>query len=501
MDISEKKYILAIDQGTTSSRAVIFDYSGQIKHIAQTPIAQVYPNPGWVEESPDEIWETQLRMCRACLKESGVSSLDIAAIGIANQRETTIAWDRLSGAPIYNAIVWQDRRTADFCTSLEEKGLSALISSKTGLVIDPYFSASKIWWMLHNVEGSNQAAKSGDLLVGTVDSWLIWNLTGGRVHATDYTNASRTMLANIHTSDWDDDLLGLFDIPKHILPEIKPSSGFIGVTDKKWFGNEIPICGVSGDQQAALFGQKCVHPGNIKTTYGTGCFILMSTGEKPVVSDGGLLTSLAAGTTAKPGYVLEGSVFNGGSTVQWLRDELQIISSSADIESLALEVNDSGGLVFVPAFTGLGAPLWDPYARGLLIGINRGTSKAHVARAALEGIAQQCVDVIEYMEKDSGIAVKEMKVDGGASVNNLLMQVQSDISGIPILRPSMVETTALGAAFLAGLGAGFWKDVGSIGNADNQFDTFYPQGSEVARRSMRESWTKAVHRSRTWVDA
>ena len=500
MDISEKKYILAIDQGTTSSRAIIFDYSGQIKHIAQTPISQLYPSPGWVEESPDEIWETQLQMCRECLKDSGVSSHDIAAFGIANQRETIIAWNRLTGEPLRNAIVWQDRRTADFCTSLKEKGLSDLISSKTGLVIDPYFSASKIWWILHNVEGSNQVAESGDLLVGTVDSWLIWNLTGGRVHATDYTNASRTMLANIHTSDWDDDLLGLFSIPKQVLPQIKPSSGLIGVTDKKWFGTEIPICGVAGDQQAALFGQKCIYPGDVKTTYGTGCFILMCTGDKPVVSDGGLLTSLAAGTTEKPGYVLEGSVFNGGSTVQWLRDGLQIINSSDDIEKLASEVDDSGGLMFVPAFTGLGAPVWDPYARGLVIGINRGTSKAHVARAALEGIAQQCVDVIEYMEKDSGIAVKEMNVDGGASINNLLMQIQSDLCGIPIIRPGMVETTALGAAFLAGLGVGLWEDVESIGNADNQFDTFYPKGTDVVRRSMRESWARAVGRSRDWVD-
>ena len=494
------KYILALDQGTTSSRAIIFDISGNIKAISQQELGQLFPEPGWVEHDPMEIWNTQLKVARDVLSHCGISGTDILSIGIANQRETVVVWDRFTGKPVYNAIVWQDRRTSPFCEYITGSGLSDLITSKTGLVVDPYFSATKVRWILEEVKGVRARAIAGDLMFGTVDSWLVWNLTSRKVHSTDYTNASRTMMANIHTVEWDQDLLDLYDIPLSMLPEIKSSSGFVGLTDRKWLGVEIPICGVSGDQQAALFGQKCFAEGSLKNTYGTGCFVVMFTGKKLITSQTKMLTSLACHVNGDPTYILEGSVFNGGSTVQWLRDQLGIIDSSSQVEELALQVSDSDGVYFVPAFTGLGAPVWDPYARGLIVGMTRATNKSHLARAVLDSIAHQSVDVIEAMQVDSNMDIRELRVDGGASRNDTLMQIQADLLEREVVRPGMIESTALGAAYLAGLEAGFWKNLEALPrNMDDQ-TVFKPNESDFLSRARRSEWSKAVKRSLSWVD-
>ncbi|MEC9309085.1 MAG: glycerol kinase GlpK [Chloroflexota bacterium] len=494
------KYILALDQGTTSSRAVIFDISGKIISVSQQEFGQLFPKPGWVEHDPMEIWNTQLKVAKDVLSNCGISATDILAIGIANQRETVVVWDRFTGKPVYNAIVWQDRRTSPFCEYITGSGLSDLITSKTGLVVDPYFSATKVRWILDEVKGVRSRAIAGDLLFGTVDSWLIWNLTSQKVHSTDYTNASRTMMANIHTVEWDQELLDLYDIPFSMLPEIKSSSGFVGIADRKWLGTEIPICGVSGDQQAALFGQKCFTEGSVKNTYGTGCFVVMFTGNNLITSQTKMLTSLACHIDGDPTYILEGSVFNGGSTVQWLRDQLGIIDSSSQIEELALQVSDSDGVYFVPAFTGLGAPLWDPYARGLIVGMTRATNKSHLARAVLDSIAHQSADVIEAMQVDSNMNIRELRVDGGASRNDTLMQIQADLLERDVVRPEIIESTALGVAYLAGLEVGFWKTLEALPrNMDDQ-TVFKPSESNLLSRGRRSEWSKAVKRSLSWVD-
>src|SRR5436190_2864321 len=443
------KYILALDQGTTSSRAIVFDHNGSVVSVAQQEFRQIFPQPGWVEHDANEIWATQRNVAAQALNKVRLTANDVAAIGITNQRETTLVWDRTTGKPICNAIVWQDRRTAGVCDRLKARGLAKMIRRKTGLVVDAYFSGTKLQWILNNVPGAKAKARAGQLAFGTIDSWLVWNLTGGRQHVTDPSNASRTMLFNIHTGEWDDELLKLFGVPRSVLPEVRSSSEVYGETTL--FGGRIPIAGIAGDQQAALFGQACTEPGMVKNTYGTGCFMLMNTGTKPIASKNNLLTTVAWRIGNRTEYALEGSIFIAGAVVQWVRDGLGIIRSSADVEALAARVPDTGGVYFVPAFAGLGAPHWDQYARGIIAGITRGTTAGHIARAALEGIAYQVADVLKAMEADSGLSIPELRVDGGAAANNLLMQFQADILNVPIVRPKLLETTALGAAYLAGL--------------------------------------------------
>ncbi len=492
-----KKYVLALDQGTTSSRAILFDKNGRIAASAQQEFKQIFRSDGWVEHDPMEIYSSQYSVMSEAVSRAGANTSDIAAIGIANQRETTILWDRITGEPVYNAIVWQCRRTSYIVDDLVSRGLSDYIRSATGLIPDAYFSATKIKWILDNVPGVRERAKSGDVLFGTVETWLIWRLTGGRVHCTDQTNASRTMLFNINTLKWDETLLTELDIPRVILPEVRSSSGFFGMA--LFDGAEIPITGAAGDQQAALFGQCCFSPGEAKNTYGTGCFTLMHTGFKPLLSKNGLVTTIAASVGDRAEYALEGSVFVGGAVIQWLRDQMRFFSDSRDAEYLAQKVPDTGGVYFVPAFTGLGAPYWDMYARGCIVGLTRATSREHLIRAAQESIAFQVSDLIEAMEKDSGISLKMLRVDGGASRDMFLMQFQSDIIGKRLFRPRIAETTALGAAFLAGLAADFWSSTDELRAIAGEADVFSPSMTEVLRREKLTSWRRAVERSRYWA--
>ena len=491
--------ILALDQGTTSSRAIVFDQSGAILATAQQEFQQIYPHAGWVEHDPCEIWSTQIAAARQALSLSGLQAGDIAAIGITNQRETTVVWDRLTGNPIHNAIVWQDRRTAAFCDEFKQKGYGALIQKKTGLVIDAYFSGSKLRWILDQVPGVRERAQRGELAFGTIDTWLLWNLTGGALHLTDPSNASRTMLFNISTGDWDDELLQLFDIPREVLPAVHSSSEIYGETVSGLFDTPVKIGGIAGDQQAALFGQNCFEHGMAKNTYGTGCFLLMNVGSKIAISRHQLLSTVAWKIGNETDYALEGSVFIGGAVVQWLRDGVGIIKSSSEIEALAASVPDSGGIHLVPAFAGLGAPHWDQYARGTITGITRGTSAAHIARAALDGIAFQVADVLDVMKEDSGIPINELRVDGGASCNNLLMQIQADLLQAPVVRPKNTETTAMGAAYLAGLAAGFWKDRSEVRQAWQVDRIFEPKRSADEVTALRNRWLEALGRAKNWA--
>ncbi len=494
-----KKFVLALDQGTTSSRAILFDASGTSVGVAQKEFTQIYPKAGWVEHDAMEIWGTQSGVAREVLEKTGTRPEEIAAIGITNQRETTVVWEKATGKPIYNAIVWQCRRTASICDELNAKGLEGYVRENTGLVVDAYFSGTKVKWILDNVPGARERAKNGELMFGNIDTWLIWNLTRGNSYVTDYTNASRTMLFNIRTLKWDEKILAELDIPLCMLPEVKPSSCVYGYTDAQTFGGaEIPIAGVAGDQQAALFGQACFADGMAKNTYGTGCFMLMNTGEKPVPSNNGLLTTIAWGVDGKVEYALEGSIFVAGAAVQWLRDELKLIDNAAQSEELASSVPDTHGVYVVPAFVGLGAPYWDMYARGTIVGLTRGANRNHIVRATLESIAYQVKDVLKAMEDDSGITLKALKVDGGAVANNFLMQFQSDILGVPVVRPVVTETTAMGAAFLAGLAVGFWKDKADIAAKWKIDRTFEPAMSAADRDQKYSGWTKAVERSRAW---
>jgi len=489
----KKKYILALDQGTTSSRAIIFDKKGKIKSTAQKEFQQIFPRSGWIEHDPLEIWSSQLKVIHEALV--GINKNEIAAIGITNQRETTVVWDKTTGKPVYNAIVWQDRRTANITDQLKEDGLESTFQKKTGLILDPYFSGTKINWILENVEGLRKKAEQGILAFGTIDSWLVWNLTKGKHHITDVTNASRTLLYNIHQMKWDKELLDILNIPRKILPKVYPSSLIYGKTSKDIIGSEILISGVAGDQQAALFGQNCIEPGMVKNTYGTGCFMLMNIGKIPVESSHKLLTTIAWEIDNKVEYALEGSVFIGGAIVQWLRDGLGIINSSQEIEEIASKVDNTGGVYFVPAFSGLGAPHWNPHARGAIVGLTRGTTSGHLGRAALEAIAYQSFDLVRAMEKDSNIKLKELRVDGGASVNNLLMQFQADLLRVPIIRPKITETTALGAAYLAGLSVGFWENQSEISKqweSEKQFDY---KKSENKIKTLYQGWLKAVEKS------
>ncbi len=488
--------ILALDQGTTSSRAILFDHAGGIVAVAQKEFPQRFPKPGWVEHDPVDIWSTQLGVAAEVLQKANMSADDIAAIGITNQRETTIVWDRETGQPVCNAIVWQDRRTASLCDALRTRKLDRLIRRKTGLVVDAYFSATKLQWILQHVKGARARAKAGRLAFGTVDSWLVWNLTGGRVHVTDASNASRTMLYDIRTGEWDDALLEIFGVPRSMLPEVRSSSEVYGHT--ALLGGSIPIAGIAGDQQAALFGQVCTKPGMVKNTYGTGCFMLMNTGTKPIASKHNLLTTVAWRIGQRTEYALEGSIFIAGAVVQWLRDGLGIIRSASEVEPLAASVPDTHGVYLVPAFAGLGAPHWDQYARGVLVGLTRGTTRAHVARAALEGIALQVMDVLKAMEADAGIRLKELRVDGGAAANNLLMQLQADLLNVPVVRPNVTETTALGAAYLAGLAVGFWKGQADIARQWQADRRFTPDMKPAARKALAAGWNKALSRAKGW---
>lgn len=492
-----KKYIMALDAGTTSNRCIIFDKTGKIISLAQKEFTQYYPKAGWVEHDPEEIWETQLLVAKKALSSAGISPDEISALGITNQRETTIVWDKTTGKPVYNAIVWQCRRTSSYCDSLREKGLTPLIQEKTGLVLDAYFSGTKIKWILDNVEGCRQRALNGELLFGTVETWLIWKLTKGRVHATDYTNASRTMLFNINTLSWDKDILKELDIPDSMLPSPMESSGFFGLTDPEFFGNSIDICGACGDQQSALFGQACFNEGMVKNTYGTGCFMLMNTGNKPIRSKNGLITTIAWGLNGKVAYALEGSVFVAGAVIQWLRDELKMIDNAADSEYIASQVEDTAGAYIVPAFTGLGAPYWNQYARGIIVGLTRGVNKSHIVRAALESMAYQTLDVLSAMELDSGMTIGKLMVDGGACANNLLMQFQADIINAPIERPACVESTALGAAYLAGLQSGYWESLEDISSKRIIDRKFTPSMSAGIREERISGWKKAVKKAMT----
>jgi glycerol kinase len=493
------KYILALDQGTTSSRSVLFDSNGSIAGIQQLPFRQIYPKPAWVEHDPEEIWNTQMQSIKGLLKDRNVGIDDIFAIGITNQRETTIVWDRKTGKAIYNAIVWQDRRTAPICEQLKKSGLEEYIRNTTGLVVDAYFSGTKIKWILDHVDGARKKAEEGDLLFGTVDSWLLYRLTGGRVHATDYSNASRTLLYDIHNLKWDPKILSTLDIPEAMLPEVKPSMSTFGVCDPEIAGAEVPICGVAGDQQSALFGQLCWKEGMAKNTYGTGCFMLMNTSDKAVLSKKGLLTTLAWGDEEVVQYALEGSVFIGGAVIQWLRDELGIIGDASETEQLALSIPDNGGVYFVPAFTGLGTPHWDMYARGSLLGLTRGCGRAHIARAALEAIVYQSCDVLNAMKEESGIELKSLRVDGGATANQFLMQYQADMLGVPVIRPANREATAQGAAYMAGLTAGLWtkEQLQSKWQAE---ETFSPDMDENSRKHHYSQWHKAVERAKGWEE-
>lgn len=496
--MSDKKYILAFDQGTTSSRAILFDHYGSIVSKAQKEFEQIFPQPGWVEHDPNEIWSSQTGVAAEAITKAGIKASDVTAIGITNQRETTIVWDKNTGKPVYNAIVWQDRRTASLTDRLKRNGMEETFRSKTGLVLDPYFSATKIKWILDNVNGARRRADHGDLLFGTVDSWLIWKMTNGRVHVTDVTNASRTLIYNIHEKEWDEELLEILDIPASILPDVKSCSEVYGETTGDVFAAKIPISGIAGDQQAALFGQVCTQKGMAKNTYGTGCFMLMNTGTKPMKSENKLLTTIAWQLDGKTEYALEGSVFIGGAVVQWLRDGLGVIQKSEDVEALAAEVDSSDGIYLVPAFSGLGAPHWDPHARGTITGITRGTTKAHIARAALEAIAFQSADLLKAMASDSGIQLKELRVDGGASVNSLLMQFQANILDVPVVRPKITETTALGAAYLAGLATGFWEGVDKIAEHWSIDETYEPNMSRDVVNDLYSGWHKAVERAQGW---
>jgi glycerol kinase len=495
-----EKYILSIDQGTTSSRAIIFDHDGNVVSLAQQEFMQYYPKPGWVEHDPNEIWATTMGVIADAMARGNIKRSQISAIGITNQRETTVIWDAETGKPVHNAIVWQDRRTSKICDTLKEKGLEETIKHKTGLMVDAYFSGTKIKWILDNVEGTREKAESGKLKFGTIDTWLIWKLTNGKVHVTDYTNASRTMIYNIFDLKWDEDLLKELNIPFSLLPEVKPSSQIYGNTDVDVFGAEVPIAGIAGDQQAATFGQVCYEKGMVKNTYGTGCFMLMNTGEDPIESKHGLLTTIAYGIDGKVNYALEGSIFVTGAAVQWLRDELKIVDSAADTEYYATKVKDNGGVYFVPAFAGLGAPYWDMYARGTIVGLTRGSSKAHIIRATLESIAYQTRDVLEAMEADSGIKLKTLRVDGGAALNNFLLQFQSDILGVEVERPVVNETTALGAAYLAGLAVGYWNGQEELLRKWKRDALFTPQMDEDERERLYAGWKRAVERAKNWIE-
>jgi glycerol kinase len=493
------KYILSLDQGTTSSRAILFDHAGSIVSVAQKEFPQIFPKPGWVEHDPRDIWSSQAGVAAEVLTKASVGAADVAAIGITNQRETTIVWDRFTGKPIHNAIVWQDRRTAGVCDRLRARKLDRVIRRKTGLVIDAYFSATKVQWILQNVRGARERAKAGDLAFGTVDTWLIWNLTGGKVHVTDASNASRTMLYDISKGDWDDELLKLFGVPRSMLPEVRSSSEVYGMTNL--LGTPIPIAGIAGDQQAALFGQACTKPGMAKNTYGTGCFMLMNTGTKRIASKNNLLTTVAWRIGDRTEYALEGSIFIAGAVVQWLRDGLEFFRSAAEVEALAASVSDTGGVYLVPAFAGLGAPHWDQYARGTIVGLTRGTTKAHLALAALEGIVLQVMDVLKAMEADAGIKLKELRVDGGASANDLLMQLQADLLNVPVVRPKVAETTALGAAYLAGLAVGFWKNQADIARQWQVDKRFKPAMKTAARSKITKGWERALSRAKAWEES
>jgi len=493
-------FLLALDQGTTSSRAIVFDRAGVIRAVAQREIEQFYPRPGWVEHDATEIWATQVAVAGEALARAGLQAADIAAIGLTNQRETTVVWDRTTGVPVARAIVWQDRRTAGACDALRARGLEALVTAKTGLMLDAYFSATKLTWLLDNVPGARALAESGRLAFGTVDTWLIWKLTGGAVHVTDESNASRTLLYNLHSGSWDPELLEIFKVPPGMLPRVCASSGVVGHTAAGLFAARIPIAGVAGDQQAALFGQRCTVPGMVKNTYGTGCFMLMHTGDRPVTSRNRLIATAACPSGAAREYALEGSVFIGGAVVQWLRDSLGIIRTSAEVEQLAASVPDAAGVYLVPAFTGAGSPHWDPYARGAILGLTRGAGAAHIARAAVESIAYQTAEVLHAMEADSGIRLAEMRVDGGAARNDSLIQFQSDLLGIPIVRPRVTETTALGAAYLAGLAVGYWCDAGEIAAQWQAERCFEPAMPRDRAEMLLAGWRKAVARARNWAE-
>jgi glycerol kinase len=493
------KGVLALDQGTTSSRAIVFDRRGRVLGSAQREFRQYFPKPGWVEHDPLEIWTSQLATARAALRKAGLRASDLAAVGITNQRETTVLWDRATGRPVHRAIVWQDRRTAAECDALRRRGLEPLIRRRTGLVLDPYFSGTKLAWLLDHVRGARAAATAGRLAFGTIDTWLAWQLSGGRLHITDASNASRTLLFNLRTGAWDDDLLDALRIPRAVLPEVRDSSEVYGATQARWLGAEVPIAGIAGDQQAALFGQLGTRPGIVKNTYGTGCFMLLNTGAHPVASRNRLLTTVAWRRGGRLTYALEGSVFIAGAAVQWLRDGLRLIRTSSGIEALARAVPDNGGVYLVPAFAGLGAPYWDAYARGALVGLTRGSTAAHVARATLESMAHQSADLLEAMRKDARVPLRELRVDGGASANNLLMQTQADLAGLPVVRPTVTETTALGAAYLAGLAVGFWKDEKELAGLWKADRTFTPKTAPAVVRRERALWKRAVARTRHWL--
>ena len=493
------KYMMALDSGTTSNRCILFDRAGRIVSVAQREFTQYFPQPGWVEHDANEIWATLLGVAVEAMQMAGAAAADIAAIGITNQLETTIVWDKATGEPVHHAIVWQCRRTSEYCDELRARGLTARFREKTGLVLDAYFSATKLHWLLENVPGVRERAAKGELLFGTVETWLIWKLTGGRAHVTDYSNASRTMLFNINTLDWDEEILAELNIPRSMLPKPLPSSGLFGTTDPSLLGGEIPITGAAGDQQAALFGQTCFQPGEAKNTYGTGCFLLMNTGEKPVFSQNGLVTTIAWGLGEKVTYALEGSIFVAGAAIQWLRDEMKLIANAAESEAVAQEVVDTNGCYVVPAFTGLGAPYWDQYARGAIVGLTRGCNRAHIVRATLDSLTYQTYDVLNAMRADSGIALASLKVDGGASANNYLMQTQADVIGAPVLRPTCVESTAMGAAYLAGLAVGFWRDQAEIRKIWAVDRTFEPQLDAKSRDARLHGWHRAVQRAFDWA--
>lgn len=493
------KYVMALDAGTTSNRCILFTEKGDIASVAQKEFTQIFPKPGWVEHDANEIWSTQLGVAVEAMSKINARPEDIAAVGITNQRETTIIWDKATGEPIHNAIVWQCRRTSDYCDKLREDGYVDMFRDKTGLVIDAYFSGTKVKWLLDHVEGARERAEKGELLFGTVETWLIWKLTKGKVHVTDYSNASRTMLFNIKERKWDDEILAILDIPKSLLPEVRPSSEVYGETDPAYFGAPIKIGGAAGDQQAALFGQACFSAGEAKNTYGTGCFLLMNTGEEPVYSQNGLVTTIAWGLDDKVYYALEGSIFVAGAAIQWLRDELRIIDTAPDSEYMASQVEDTNGCYVVPAFTGLGAPHWDQYARGAIVGLTRGVNKKHLIRATLESLAYQTYDVLAAMQEDAGIKLSALKVDGGASMNNFLMQFQADIIHAPVHRPSCIETTAMGASYLAGLAVGFWKSTADVKNNWQISKVFEPQMDEATREAKLKGWKKAVTRSFDWA--
>lgn len=494
------QYILSFDQGTTSSRAIIFNREGSIITSAQKEFTQIFPQPGWVEHDANEIWSTQVGVAAEAVSKAGITIHDINAIGITNQRETTVVWNRLTGEPVYNAIVWQDRRTAAYCDSLKQQEYAPVIQQKTGLVIDAYFSGTKLKWILDNVQGIRAAAEKGEILFGTIDSWLLWKLTNGKVHATDVSNASRTMLYNIHSLQWDDELLQLLNIPANVLPEVRSSSEVYGYTQSILTAANIPVAGIAGDQQAALFGQMCTQPGMVKNTYGTGCFMLMNTGTQPVTSRNNLLTTIAWQINGVTHYALEGSVFIAGAVVQWLRDGLKIIRNSAEVETLAMEVSQSDGVYIVPAFAGLGAPYWNQHARGTITGITRGSTSAHIARAALESIAYQSMDLIKAMQADSGITIKELRVDGGATANNLLMQFQSDILNTTVIRPQITETTALGAAYLAGLATGYYSSIDEISTQWQVDKKFTPAINENEREKLSKGWQQAIKAAQSWSE-